>query len=400
MGVGNIGNDASMEALLSYLRADHPDAILDSMCGGPEVVRQMYGLASVPIQWSQEHGRQVSGVRGVVLKVLGKGMDAWRIPAWVRRHDVVIVPGMGVLETSLPMRPWGFPYIMFLLCASGKIFGTKVALVSVGTSVISQRLTRRLFLSAARLAFYRSYRDGQSHDAMRQQGLDATQDHVYPDLAFSIPVPPYDPGDAGTVGIGVMDYYGTNDDDRRQADEIHASYVEKMKIFVRWLVDSGRKVRLFVGDTNDSDDTVVQEILADVRAYRPDLDPAWVVAEPVSTFADLMCAMVPAGTVIATRYHNVICALKLCKPTISIGYAPKNLALMAGMGLSEYCQPINSLDVSRLIEQFTDLESRAPQLRKTIAAGNGVKEELLADQFAELSSVLFSAAVPAHIEAG
>jgi hypothetical protein len=73
---------------------------------------------------------------------------------------------------------------------------------------------------------------------------------------------------------------------------------------------------------------------------------------------------------------------------------------MAGMGLSEYCQPINSLDVSRLIEQFTDLESRAPQLRKTIAAGNGVKEELLADQFAELSSVLFSAAVPAHIEAG
>ena len=84
---------------------------------------------------------------------------------------------------------------------------------------------------------------------MRQRGLDVTQDHVYPDLVFGIPAPPYDPGDAQTVGVGVMAYYGTNDD-RRQADEIHASYVEKMKSFVRWLVDSGRRIRLLVGDNS------------------------------------------------------------------------------------------------------------------------------------------------------
>ena len=59
------------------------------------------------------------------------------------------------------------------------------------------------------------------------EGLDVTRDHVYPDLVFGIPAPPYDPGDAQTVGVGVMAYHGTNDD-RRQADEIYASYVEKM----------------------------------------------------------------------------------------------------------------------------------------------------------------------------
>ncbi len=270
----------------------------------------------------------------IALKVLGKGIDAFRTASWVRRHDVVIVPGAGVLETSMPMRPWGLPYTMFLLCASGRLFGTKVALVSVGANVISQRLTRWLSTSAARLAFYRSYRDTMSRDAMRQRGLDTRQDHVYPDLVFGLPAPPYDPGDAQTVGVGVMDYYGTNDE-RRQADEMHASYVEKMKFFVRWLVDSGRRIRLLVGDTNGSDDSVVQEILADLRAHRPDLDPTWVVAEPVSSFADLMRAMAPVGTVVATRYHNVVCALKLSKPTISIGYSPKNTALMADMGLSE-----------------------------------------------------------------
>ena len=69
-----------------------------------------------------------------------------------------------------------------------------------------------------------------------------------------------------------MEYRGSNDE-RGRADEIYAAYVEAMKQFVRWLVDNGRNVRLFVGDTNGSDDSVVQEILADLKESRPDLDP-------------------------------------------------------------------------------------------------------------------------------
>jgi polysaccharide pyruvyl transferase WcaK-like protein len=306
----------------------------------------------------------------------------------------VIVPGMGILETSLPVRPWQFPYAMFLLCASGRIFGTKVALVGMGSNLISKRLTRWLLISAARLACYRSYRDTLSRDAVRQQGVDTTPDHVYADLVFSAAVPSQDTGDVRTVGIGVMDYHGSNEDDRARADEIHAAYVAKMKLFARWLVDSGRKIRLFVGDTNGSDDSVVQEILSDLRSSRPDLGPAWVTAEPVSTFTELMRAMAPVGTVVATRYHNVICALVLTKPTISIEYDAKNTALMTDMGLAAYCQSIGSLDVGRLVEQFTELEKRAEQLRPAIAGRHAANERLLARQFAELSAVLFPAAVP------
>ena len=202
---------------------------------------------------------------------------------------------MGVLETTLPLRPWQFPYDMLMLSASGAVFRTKVALVSVGANVSRERLTRWLFTSAARLAWYRSYRDTLSRDAMRQQGLDTTGDHVYPDLAFGLPVPP---GRAGRPTDRRHRRHGLsrhNDDDRGRADEIRAAYVAKMKPFTRWLIDHGYRIRLFVGDTNNSDDTVVQEILADLRAHRPDLDPAWVAAEPVSTFADLMRAMEPAG---------------------------------------------------------------------------------------------------------
>ena len=392
LGSGNIGNDASMESVLRYLSADHPDAIVDAMCMGPERLKGEYGIEAITLLWYQKYERQASGLTAIALKVLGKGADAFRTASWVRRHDVVIVPGMGVLEASLPVRPWGYPYTMFLLCASGRIFGTKVALVSVGANVANQRLTRWLFNSAARLAFYRSYRDIGSRDAMPQRGLDSTQGHIYPDLVFGIPAPPYDPGDAQTVGVGVMAYYGTNDD-RGQADEMYASYVEKMKSFVRWLVDSGRRIRLLVGDT--ADDSVVQEILADLRAHRPNLEASWVVAEPVSSFAELTRAMAPVGTVVATRYHNVMCALKLSKPTLSIGYAAKNDVLMADMGLSEFCQSARSLDVGRLIEQFTELESRSAQLRRTMGERNTANARLLDDQFTTLSAVLFPARDPA-----
>ncbi len=398
LGSGNIGNDASLEAMLKYLSADQPGAILDAMCSGPEIVRGRYGLPGIPLRWLPPGERQASGAAAAARKSLGRAVNTVRIASWVRRHEVVIVPGMGVLEEALHLRPWQLPYDMFVLCASGRIFRTKVALVSVGANVASERLTRWLFTAAGRLAFYRSYRDALSRDAMTQQGLNTSRDHVYPDLAFGLTVPSAGPGDEQTVGIGLMDYYGNNDD-RDRADEIHAAYVERIKSFTRWLVDNGRRVRLFIGDTNHSDETVVKEIVADLRAHRPGLDPAWVVAEPVSTFADLMRTMEPVSTVVATRYHNVVCALMLSKPTISLGYGEKNAMLMTGTGLAEYCQSADSLDVGRLIEQFADLESHAARLRLAIIEGNAAKVPLVERQFTELSAVLFPGA-PASSPAG
>jgi polysaccharide pyruvyl transferase WcaK-like protein len=388
IGTDNIGNEGMLEAVVTWLRRDHPDAIVDFMCVGPEHVKARYGVPAIPMNWYQKH-EQASGLPAILLRTLGKGIDAYRVASWVRKHDAVIVPGAGVLEATLPVGPWWYPYAMFLLSTSGRVFGTKVALVSVGASVLSQRLTKLFFTSAAKLAFYRSYRDTGSYEAMRQAGIDVTNDHVYPDLAFALPVPPVGPGDPLTVGVGVMDYHGTNDD-RRQADEIRACYLEKMKRFVRWLADGGHRIRLFGGD-NLWDDTVVEEILADLRAHRPDLEPMWAVAQPVTSLEELMREMAPVGTVVAIRYHNVLCALKLCKPTLSISYAKKHDLLMADMGLSEFCQFANTFDVDRLIEQFTELKSRSAELTGTMAERNAEKARLLDQQFGELSARLFPA---------
>ena len=385
LGSGNMGNDASLESVLGYLRTSHPDAVLDAMCMGWEQVRARYGIDAIPLLWYQRYQERAHGARAGGLKALGKAVDAFRTAAWVRRHDVVIVPGMGVLEATLPLRPWGVPYTMFLLSASGRLFGTKVALVGVGANHINQAMTRWLFIRAARLAFFRSYRDAQSRDALREQGVDTSRDPVHPDLVFSLPFSPA-AGDPGTVGVGLMAYYGTNDD-RRRADEIYASYIGGVESFIRWLLDQGRRVRLFYGDA--ADEPAVAQVLADLGGYRSDSGPPRLAAERVTSYAELRQAMAPVGAVVATRYHNVICALKLGKPTISIGYARKNVVLMEDMGLPEFCQYAHSLDVAKLIEQFTRLERDADQLRAVIEKGNAENAQLVADQFTALDAVLF-----------
>ncbi|MFF2352092.1 polysaccharide pyruvyl transferase family protein [Kitasatospora sp. NPDC058115] len=384
LGSGNLGNDGSLEAVLRYLRAEHPEAVVDALCGGPEAVTARFRIPATRLHWYRGEYRTASRAGSVAAKGLGKIVDAVRTAAWVRRHDVVIVPGMGVLEATLPLRPWGFPYALFLLCASGRLFGTRVALVSVGAATIGSRPTRILVRWSARLAAYRSYRDAPSRDAMRAMGVDTRRDEVYPDLAFSLPAPPAGApqGPPGPVCVGVMAFHGGNDD-RARAEEIHRRYLDGTTRFVRALVEEGRPVRLLWGD--DVDEPVVTSILAAVDS------PLLTAASPAS-LADLMEETAAADTVVATRYHNLICALKAGTPTLALSYAAKSEALMARMGLGAYCHPAREVDADRLIEQFRALEKQSAELRQTLAERNLAAGRELERQFGALTAALFPTA--------
>jgi polysaccharide pyruvyl transferase WcaK-like protein len=387
VGAGNIGNDASMEAILAFLERYNPEAVVSAMCTGPETLRTRYGIDdAVPMFWHNKFN--ATGATSSILKVVGRFFDTFRTAAWVYRHDAVIVPGAGVLEASLPMVPRGWPYALFLASLSGKVFRTKVALVSVGAGAVKQPMTRWLMNSAARLVFYRSYRDPGAREAMSKRGIDVSSDQVYPDLAFALAPPPVVAVDEKLVGVGVMAYQGTNDE-RKQAKEIHAGYVATMKSFVRWLAEGGHKVLLLIGDTNGSDGSVVDEIMADVRASQPELEPGAVTAAGVSSYSDVMRVLRPVNCVVAIRYHNVLCSLKLSKPTISIGYSSKHDVLLADMGLGDFIQDVSTLDVDELKKHFTELESRSAELQKIVAERNAAKAELLEAQFKRLSALLF-----------
>jgi polysaccharide pyruvyl transferase WcaK-like protein len=394
LGQGNLGNDGSLEALLAYLRRQHPEVTVDALCTGPDLIRAQYDLPTTDLHWHHSERRSNSSVTAFARKAtdtaLGMTIDSVRLARWVRRHDAVIVPGMGVLETTVPMRTWKTPYLMFLLSASGTFFGTKVALVSIGANVIDERFMRMLITAAARLAYYRSFRDRLSRDAMQRMGLDVSGDVVYPDVVFSLATRPTTRATPRSVGIGVMDYCGRNVD-RRQADAIRSSYIEKITNFALWLVDNGRPIRLITSDPM-ADDKIIRAILSSLRARRPGLSHKQVVAEPIESMGDLMRQTALVESVVATRYHNIVCAMKLAKPTVSIGYAEKCEVLMADMGLSEFCQPVKSFDVVQLIEQFEELDHRAGDLRLMLTERSAERGAMVEDQFVELSDALFPAA--------
>jgi polysaccharide pyruvyl transferase WcaK-like protein len=217
LGTGNLGNDGSLATVLEHLRAAHPDATLHAFCAGPAEVDARFGVPATRMNWNRTEYQTAASPWLIIRKGLGKLVDPFRTGAWVRRQDVVIVPGMGVLESTQPVRPWGFPYSLLLLSLCGKLFRTPVVLLSVGASVVENRVTRAVMVRAARFASYRSFRDELSRTAMGAMGVHTDHDPVYADLVLGSFEPPPPRERSGIVGVGVMNYRG--DDTERARGE-------------------------------------------------------------------------------------------------------------------------------------------------------------------------------------
>ena len=372
-GGGNLGNDGSLEAVLVSLRRLVPDAEIGCICAKPSVVESTHGVTAVPIRTPTPVA--IRSRRFIVLawKAMREFFD-WPATFFrVRKFDVILVPGTGILD-DFGDRPWGMPLTILRFCLMARLAGTKVWLVSVGAGPIRHPLSRRLMLWAARLAQYRSYRDLHSRDYMAALGLATERDGVYPDVAFGLRTPDArsmsDAGpdgrgrDVPTIGVGIMAYYGW----KRRSDgtSIHDAYIEHMTCFVLWLIEQGYRVRLIMGET--SDEASIAELRQAVSARMPDLSQDRLVSTPAHSLSDVMLQMAECQVVIASRFHNVICALRLGKPTISLGYADKFDVLMVDMGLADFRQHVERLDVELLKRQLDQALTDRAQLSSSICA--------------------------------
>jgi polysaccharide pyruvyl transferase WcaK-like protein len=107
-----------------------------------------------------------------------------------------------------------------------------------------------------------------------------------------------------------------------------------------------------------------------------------------------MSRLASVETVVATRFHNVLVALTCARPTLAIAYGGKHHALMAQMGMDEFCQNIRELDLARLQEQFTNLRTDAERIRGALAAQAAAHRDRLREQFADLNAMVFSVSMP------
>jgi polysaccharide pyruvyl transferase WcaK-like protein len=402
LGTGNIGNEGSAQAVLDRLRTAHPDVSLSAICAGPDDVRRRYGIRAVrmtaypldrePTVVRRLPARLARPVR-LALKAASKVVDPLRTVRLLREVDLVVVPGMGVLEDSLPLRPWGFPYALFGLAVAGRLTGTRVAFVSVGASRARHPVTRRLLRHAAGLAAYRSYRDVASKQAMTGLGVDTTRDRVHPDLAFALPPPPAPvapvrptpaPDARRSVAVGVLAYRGRQED-HTQGERILAAYSTAVGALVGRLLDEGYAVRMLTGDPDDT--RVVDHVRAQVRATRPEA-ARHVRFVPADSLAALMAEIAPVDAVVASRYHNVLCALHTATPTVSLGYAEKNVALMREMGLGAYCLDVRSLDVDQVLDLLHRAVADRDRVTRSLHARDSELRARLDAQWADLAALV------------
>jgi polysaccharide pyruvyl transferase WcaK-like protein len=386
-GVGNMGNDGSLEAMASMLRRARPEAPLLCVCGDADVVEPRFGarFAIEAVEIVPRRLAEAGEDAGLLRKAL---RGAATLPAILRqagRAGVMIIPGTGILD-DFGERPQGTPLRLLAWCLACRLTGTRVAFVSIGAGPIRNRLSARLMGAAARLAQFRSYRDALSREFMQRLGVEGDEAEVRPDLVFALDEPTdrrpaFDRDLPLCVGVGVMTYRGWFGFDAG-AEAIYRSYLDRLVTFIADLLAAGHSVRLLVGDTADQPAIDAALEMLGRRCGRAQLER--VAAEPIASLTELMEEIALTDVVVATRFHNIVCALKMGRPVISIGYARKNEVLMESMGLGDFCQHVDELDLDRLNTQFARLVEQRETLAEGVRAGVAEAKRRLAEQDARL----------------
>lgn len=383
-GTGNTGNDGSLESVLLSLRRMDPQVRLCCICGNTAAVGSAFGLDAIPINLGIRNAAR-GNAANFVRKLFAKALLWLHAIRHLRGVRAIIVPGTGILD-DFRIGPFGWPYDLFCWFLMARLMGVKVILVSIGAGPIRHTLSRWLLKSAARLAHYRSYRDEASKSFMTSIGFDVSSDPIFPDLAFNLPTPAnLTSGQPPLmVGVGVMTYYGWGKG-AEKGGEVYEKYIATITAYVDWLLAEGHRVRILIGDKSDF--RAAQDI---IQALGNRCDPAAsaVVFTPATTLHEIMHQMAEIDLAIVTRFHNVVCALKMGKPIISIGYAPKNDVLLAELGLDEFCQHIERLDLEKLKSQTARLISGRSAFEREIRDGCARFESRLREQDLRLAELI------------
>jgi polysaccharide pyruvyl transferase WcaK-like protein/glycosyltransferase involved in cell wall biosynthesis len=371
-GSPNFGNEITLQAMLYHVRCALPKAEVACICTGPEALAATQNIETVPISRTfvkpgKLRTRLARLLRRVFIGVpseLCRWLDDFRT---LRGADVLIIPGTGLLTDVYGLLGWG-PYNLFRWSLIARLRRCRVRFVSVGVGPIYSAMGRYLVRSALSLADFRSYRDNASLEYLKRIGFETNCDRVYPDLVFSLPgaMLPHDGDKSGKrsiVGLGLMWYAGKYSV-AQPGDAVYQEYLDNLVVFARWLLAHNYDIRVLIGEVGDR--SVSVEFKSLLKAPPGTYDEERVIDEPALSVEQLLPQIAATDIVVATRFHNVLLALLLNKPVISISFHHKCASLMSEMGLAEYCHDINHMNASRLIEQFQNMERNAEKLKPLI----------------------------------
>jgi len=421
-GTGNLGNECTLQAMLHNLRGYLPKAEVSCICPSPENTASSYSISAFPIRapfpirkmfsvsrknnGEMERPRRVPGT-SMERRRWFKAFATLRAPlrtfaypllepyrwfkaiASLKGSDMLVMTGTGMLS-DFGIRPFSLHYDILMWSIIARLCRCKVLFVSVGAGPIRHPLSRRFVKAALALAHYRSYRDAFSKNYLEGIGFDVKDDVVCPDLAFSLPrsmVPAnHDRDGQGVViGVGLMNYHDRLA--RPGSDEtIYRDYIAKLAAFVVRLLEHKFTVRLLIGDVV-YDKGVRQDLRKLLEERGLKYGDRRIIDEPASSVEELLSQLASADVVVASRFHNLLLALMLRKPVLAISYHEKIESLMRSVGLAEFCQDIEHIDIDKLITKVARLQENVQSLEPQIARETEAYRIALDEQYNRIFKV-------------
>lgn len=413
VGNKNLGDEATVAAVISNIRQRVPAATISVFSANPEETRARHNVAAFPVTpgvsasrapitrraaralpptagaGTLGHALRRSRLLRIGFRVLAIGPRALHavvreigfvVTSYrrLRDTDFVILTGSGVLSDHFG-GPLNFPYTLLKWSLLARVRRARLVFLSVGAGPIGSWASRRLLAWSLRLTSEVSARDRTSRKLIRSLAPRQAVP-VLPDLVYSLDVRSPASRSAGRrIGINVFPhgdprYWPLPDTGKYQR------YLTILAAFVTWLSQMGYEVVLF--PTQLRADPPAIEDLRRLLAERGELEPgAFPEVAAVQEVDDLLVFLKGVHLVVATRFHAIVLASLLHRPVLALANHHKMSDLMTAIGLSEYVLDIESITVESLVERFLALEQNSDVLPPRIADATAQYQKELAHQY-------------------
>lgn len=412
IGGGNLGDDATVDAVIQNIRARWPQAEICAISMNPTDTEKRHGIVAYPVRtktWdiaykpprhesSIKTALKMSIVRWNILVRLLKGVKSFVIERpliilrelrflstslrLIRRLDLLVICGGG--QFTERDGPWAFPYTLLKWVVIARAARIRCIILNVGAGPLKYPLSKMFSRWALAAADYVSFRDDQSMALARQIGFSG-EGRTVSDNVYSFECPPLQACSFKTegrtvVGLAPVPYR----DPRMHPAEIGRSaydeYLAKSAEVAYRLIQRSSSLVLF--GTDIGVDPFANVDLLEALGKHSDI--AMPRYEVVETIPQLLATISAMDYVVTCRFHGVIFAHLLNKPVLAIAHHPKVTDLMKSMGLSKYCFDIETFDPVQVADAFESLVGNADEIKRSMAASLAARRARMAAQYDEL----------------
>jgi polysaccharide pyruvyl transferase WcaK-like protein len=406
-GSGNLGDAAIQKAVMLNIRNYVSQETFFGFSLNPAVIENTYGIKSFiiyrPVVFDSDSEVMENNCGSIMKKFLRSVQSIGFLNSLIYRCksimdevsfiircykilkgiDILIVSGGGQLDDYWG-GPWRHPFALFKWAVMAKALRKTVIFLGVGVGSITSSMSIFFIKKSLSLANYRSYRDQYSLQAVVDMGVQG-ENHVCPDLAFSLPVT-YESKreesgnrDKPVVGVSPIAANAWTTPD----DPVYQHYMHQLISMVVWLLQEDYKVSFFSSQIN-----MDTQIIHDIRKYLNDhfqnKFEGKIIEKNITSVNELVTHIRDIDIVIASRLHGVLLSHLMHRPVLALSYDRKVDNHMADMGLKEYCITLENINEDLIKARFCQLEMNSEKITRLISQKISGYSQTLNEQYDRL----------------